>query len=382
MRTDYAEKLRALFATKAWVEFVADFGHAKKFFPDADVFPSALVLQKPGSAPPPESTVVCSMPRDEVPDKNLEEAVANPAYNFVLPRLHFTRDSWVLDRPEGIALLNKIRERGQPLKSIIGADPLYGIKTGYNEAYIVDTATRERLVGENPESSSLFRPYLRGQDISRWSCPDTGLFMIVMKSSSDHVWPWANAVDEASAERIFQTTFPALYRHFKAFEDIPDARGGRPKGLRHREDQGRYWWELRPCAYYTSFDAPKTLYVDITWKPSFLVDARGRFTNNTCYFLPSAEPAVAASLNAPIGWWYAWRKAQHGKDEALWFFTSFMETYPVAPLDALAREEVTIGAHFPACRAISGRGSNAGGVARTGVRPERTEAATLVRFVA
>jgi len=25
-------------------------------------------------------------------------------------------------------------------------------------------------------------------------------------------------------------------------------------------------------------------------------------------------------FNAPIGWWYAWRKAQHGKDEALRFF--------------------------------------------------------------
>ena len=52
MRADYAERLRALFETKAWVEFVADFGHAKKFFPDADVFPSVLVIQKPTDASP------------------------------------------------------------------------------------------------------------------------------------------------------------------------------------------------------------------------------------------------------------------------------------------------------------------------------------------
>jgi hypothetical protein len=126
----------------------------------------------------------------------------------------------------------------------------------------------------------------------------------------------------------------------KSFEVIPSTHGGRPKGLRHREDQGRYWWELRPCSYYAAFDAPKTLYVDIAWSPSFLVDRRGRFTNNTCYFLPSAAPDVAASLNAPIGWWFAWRKAQHGKDEALRFFTSFMETYPVAPFEEHARTEV------------------------------------------
>lgn len=340
MRADYAERLRSLFATGAWVEFVADFGHAKKFFPDADVFPSVLVLKKPDAGTPPEHTVVCAMPRDEVPDKNLEQAVSNPTYNFRLPRRHFTQDSWVLDRPEGIALLNKIRERGVPLKSIIGTGPLYGIKTGLNEAYIVDASNRDRLVGEDPSSADLFRPYLRGQDISRWSCPDTGLFMIVMKSSSDHAWPWAGAADERAAELIFEKTYPALYRHFKAFEVIPDPRGGRPRGLRHREDQGRYWWELRPCGYYAAFDQPKTLYVDITWKPSFLVDKRGRFTNNTCYFLPSAAPDVAASLNSPIGWWFAWRKAQHGKDEALRFFTSFVETYPVAPLAEAARSEV------------------------------------------
>lgn len=280
------------------------------------------------------------MPRDDVPDKNLDQAVANPAYNFVLPRRHFARDGWVLDRPEGINLLNKIRERGAPLRAVLGADPLYGIKTGLNEAYIVDAPTRERLIAEDPASAALFRPYLRGQDISRWSCPDTGLFMIVMKSSSDHPWPWAGAPDEKAAERLFQQTYPAIYRHLKSFEVIQDPRGGRPKGLRHREDQGRYWWELRPCGYYAAFDAPKTLYVDIAWTPSFLVDRRQRFTNNTCYFLPSAAPDVAASLNAPIGWWFAWRRAQHGKDEALRFFTSFMETYPVAPLGEYARTEV------------------------------------------
>ena len=340
MKTDYAEKLRAMFADSSWVEFVADFGHAKKFFPDADVFPSVLVIRKPNSGTPPLETEVCAMPRDDVPDKGLSEAVANPAYSFRLPRIHFNRNNWVLDRPEGVALLNKIQQRGTPLKSIIGADPMYGIKTGFNEAFVIDARTRHQLVNDDPESADVIRPYLRGQDISRWSCPDTDLFMIVMKSSSDHQWPWADAPDEQTAEQRFKKAFPALHRHFKAFEEIRDLKTGAVKGLRHREDQGRYWWELRPCAYYAAFEKPKTLYVDITWTPSFLVDTRGRFTNNTCYFLPTASPDVAASLNSPIGWWYAWRKAQHGKDEALRFFTSFMESYPVAPLSEKAKAEV------------------------------------------
>ena len=340
MRTDYAEKLRNFFATESWVEFVADFGHARRFFPDADVFPSVLVIRKPTSDQAPAQTEVCVMPRDDVPDKGLSEAVTNPAYSFSLPRLHFTRETWALDRPEGIALLNKIKDRGVSLRELIGTDPLYGIKTGLNSAYVIDAETRETLICQDPACAPLIRPYLRGQDITRWSCPDTNLYMIVMKSSSDHPWGWANAPDESSAEQSFKDAFPSLHSHFKKFEEFNDAKSGALKGLRHREDQGRYWWELRSCAYYGVFEAPKTLYVDITWTPSFLVDTRGRFTNNTCYFLPTAAPAVAASLNSPVGWWYAWRKAQHGKDEALRYFTSFMEAYPVAPLKPDAQEEV------------------------------------------
>ena len=39
LKAGYAEKLRELFAERSWLEFIADFGHAKHFFPDADVFP-------------------------------------------------------------------------------------------------------------------------------------------------------------------------------------------------------------------------------------------------------------------------------------------------------------------------------------------------------
>jgi hypothetical protein len=72
------------------------------------------------------------------------------------------------------------------------------------------------------------------------------------------------------------------------------------------------------------------------------VDNKGRYTNNTCYFLPTVVPAVVASLNAPIGWWYSWRKAQHGKDEALRYFTSFIETYPVAPIGNVDEEKISV----------------------------------------
>ncbi len=116
MRAGYAEGLRALFAEKAWIEFVADFGHAKKFFPDADVFPSVLVVRKPDDVLSPEETQVCVIPRDDVPEKALDEAVAKATYP--LPRAHFTKESWTLEPPQVVALLRQNQPRRDSVEPI------------------------------------------------------------------------------------------------------------------------------------------------------------------------------------------------------------------------------------------------------------------------
>jgi hypothetical protein len=46
-------------------------------------------------------------------------------------------------------------------------------------------------------------------------------------------------------------------------------------------------------------------------------------------FLTTADRWVLAALNSPAAWCFAWRGAQHCKDEGLRFFTVFMETFPV-----------------------------------------------------
>ena len=176
MRAGYAEGLRGVFADKAWVEFVADFGHAKKFFPDADVFPSVIVVRKPVAGAVPAETQVCVIPREDVPEKALDEAVAKATYR--LPRAHFTKENWTLEPPDVVALLEKIRHHGAPLKEVVGISSQYGIKTGYNKAFLIDTLARDRLVAEDPSADEIIRPYLRGQDVGRW-CPSwPGQWMI------------------------------------------------------------------------------------------------------------------------------------------------------------------------------------------------------------
>ena len=77
-------------------------------------------------------------------------------------------------------------------------------------------------------------------------------------------------------------------------------------------------------------DGPKIVYTEITWSNSFAFDLGNHFINNTAYVLPSNDHWIPTVLNSPLMWWYSWRKAQHGKDEALRFMDSFIRPFPFA----------------------------------------------------
>jgi hypothetical protein len=328
LKAGYAENLRDLFARQGWLEFVADFGHAKHFFPDADVFPSVLVVRKPDRvAPAPVDADICVIPRDAVPRKGLASAVTQAT--FSLPRAMFTKESWVLEPKPVMDLLEKIRCNGVPLADYAGSKPLNGIKTGLNEAFLIDTAKRVELLRADPSCAEIIKPYLRGQDIERWWSPDSGLFMIVLKSSGNFAWPWSTAADERQAETIFERTYPALHRHMKSLEAYVDPKSSKPAGLRHREDQGRFWWELRSCDYYHTFSQPKLIYQEVTWWQTFQFNSTGTFLPNTAYMIASTDSWLLSVLNSPAFWWWSWRNAVHGKDEALRYIQDFMVTAPI-----------------------------------------------------
>jgi hypothetical protein len=322
MRAGYAEGLRGIFSDESWVEFVADFGHAKKFFPEADVFPSVVVLRKPLPGPAPDDTLVCVIPREDVPEKALDEAVAKATYP--LPRVHFTKQTWTLEPPDVARLMEKIRRSGQALTDYAGVKPYRGVLTGFNQAFLIDTATRDRLVSESGNAAEVIKPYVRGQDLIRWGAPWDQTWMIFARRG------------------IELDLYPSVKRYLEKFrvqlEPKPD--DWQPAGP-DDEWQGRKpgnyrWYEIQDAVdFWQLLEQPKILYPDIAWTASFSIDTAGVFTNNTGYIIPTGDPWLAAVLNAPVGWWFAWRKAQHGKDEALRYFNTFVEGYPVPPRPAM-----------------------------------------------
>ena len=329
MRAGYGEPLRRLFSERAVFEEMLDFGHAP-IFEDADTFPCIIVARRQPAAsdsesvadPEPPTVSVCPVPRDRSAELSLDNYVHEHAYP--VPWSRYGAEPWSLEPPAVDTLMQRLRERGTPLAEFLGVRPLYGIKTGLNEAFLIDDATRAALIRDDPGCADIIKPYLRGQDIKRWAPDWQGLWMIALKSSGDHTWPWSGAGD--GAEDVFAGTFPSLYAHMKPLQ----AR------LMKRRDKGWFWWELRSCDYYSQFDQPKIVHTDIAWRPQFAFSDSTLYFVNTSYLWPTSDLYVLGVLNSPLMWAFLWRNAQHGKDEALRFFSSFMATLPIAdPTPAL-----------------------------------------------
>ena len=136
-------------------------------------------------------------------------------------------------------------------------------------------------------------------------------------SSENTDWPWSEA--GAKGEDVFRKTFPAIHAHFLPFK----------KALIERQDQGRYYWELRSCDYMGEFEKPKIVWQEMAWFTRFSVDTQGKVLNNTAYILPSVDPLIVAVLNSPLAWWFMWRTAQHGKDEVLRLIHSYIADFSI-----------------------------------------------------
>ena len=91
-------------------------------------------------------------------------------------------DSWVILSPIEQSIKRKIEAVGTPLKDW-DIQINYGIKTGFNDAFIISTEKREEILAkcqtedERKRTAELIRPILRGRDIKRYGYVENGLFL-------------------------------------------------------------------------------------------------------------------------------------------------------------------------------------------------------------
>ena len=234
-------------------------------------------------------------------------------------------DGWRLESSQNFDLLAKLRNAGKPLGEYVNGRFYRGILTGFNEAFVIDSATRDRLINEHPSSSEVIKPFLRGRDIKRWSLESSNLYLLFI--------PWhfplhkISSITGASkeAEKEFQKQYPAIYRHLLQFKTELSARNQAETGIRYE------WYALQRCAatYWEEFKEHKIIYPDIYEHQSFAIDKDGLFAGNTCYFIPTSETWLCGLLNSQLIEWFYTMITNSIRGGYLRAFSDYMKQIPI-----------------------------------------------------
>jgi hypothetical protein len=194
-------------------------------------------------------------------------------------------DSWVILSPIEQSIKRKIEAVGTPLKDW-DIQINYGIKTGYNEAFIISTEKRDEILAnckteeERTRTAEIIRPILRGRDIKRYGYEWANLWLINTHNGIKGKLP-----------RIKIEDYPVVKVHLEQYWDQ----------IEKRADQGNTPYNLRNCAYMEDFSKPKIVYPNMTKYMPFFYDNQGFYTNQKCFIITGSYIAyLTAFLNSSL----------------------------------------------------------------------------------
>jgi hypothetical protein len=272
-RAGYGEKLRLLLGEQTDIETVIDYGDVQ-IFEGVTTYPAIVTARRKPAIGPSQGELDYLTIRTEAPeDLGRTFLLAGKT----MPRARLTGGSWQFEDEALARLRDKIVKGRRTLGEVYGA-PLYGIKTGLNEAFIIDTQTRDRLVALDPKSAELLKPFLKGENIKRWRVEPEGLWLI-----------------NTPRGKVDIEQYTAIRDWLLPFKDRLEARATQQE-----------WWELQQAqlAYQPQFEGRKISYPHFQNERMFTIEETGAFSNDKSYFIPEGSFGLLGFLNSNLCWTY------------------------------------------------------------------------------
>ncbi|MDX9751561.1 MAG: Eco57I restriction-modification methylase domain-containing protein, partial [Flavobacteriales bacterium] len=308
MRSGYGKALR-IYLQELAVQHIIDFGDLP-VFEEAITYPCVLHVEKvPGGHGFPAATLT------ELPgERSLDELIA--AAEVQVQPASLSEGGWVLVDARIQAVIDKLRGAGRPLGEYLGGKIFYGIKTGLNEAFVIDAATRDRLIAEDPRSAEVIKPFLAGKDIRRYERPVSNKYLIFTRRGID--------IDE----------YPAIRRHLEGFREglEPRPAGNMDKNWPGRKSGNYRWFEIQDSIdYWNLMDRPKILYQEIAMSHAFAYDEAGLYVNNKLFMIVDVPMELLGYLNSSVVWFMLWHTTTRLRGDALAMQSPYILGLPVHP---------------------------------------------------
>ncbi len=188
------------------------------------------------------------------------------------PAETFGEAEWIIQPKVHFNILQKM-QKGTALKDM----PIsinYGIKTGFNDAFFIDGATKDRLIAEDPKSAELIKPLLRGRDIQAWM----------------PVWEDQYLICTLPSLQLNIDEYPIIKNHLLSFGKERLEQTG-VKGSRKKTSNK--WFETQDTiSYYEEFSKPKIMYPNMTSIFPFIYDEKGFFGNDKTFMITANNDTV------------------------------------------------------------------------------------------
>ncbi len=277
----------------------------------------------------------CLINRSFSPTTPLEKFVADSCIELT----NYGGESWIVADKAHRAIRERIEQVGTPLKNW-DIQINYGIKTGYNKAFIIDTKTRERILAtcqndeEKIRTTAMIKPILRGRDIKKYQAQWAGLWLIFI--------PWHfplqkdNSItgNSQKAENIFKKEYPAIYNHLLKYKEVLSKRNKAETGIRYE------WYTLQRCAntYYPEFAKEKIVWQRITQEPTFCISPNNQLVLDSMAFLSSFHKRtgryILSILNSKlVAYWVDKNVHQYG-NTGYRLSNQYVEEIPIPKLSA------------------------------------------------
>lgn len=275
MRANYGLPLRKWLAGKC-VEEIIDFGDLP-VFKTATTYPCILRV-----AAKPANNEISAVNVETLDFEDLDAYAS--ANRFAVSKANLDPSGWSLVDNKKHALLAKIKGAGIPLGEYVKGQIYYGIKTGLNKAFVIDSETKDRLISEDPKSAELIKPFLAGRDIKRYAMPKANKYLIFTRRGTD----------------IEQ--HPAIKNHLLQFKNELMPKPAGFKGEWKGRKPGPYqWFEIQDTvAYYNEFEKPKIMWPEIAQSARFSFDSTGLYANNKVFIMPSNDLYLLGLLNSRL----------------------------------------------------------------------------------
>ena len=288
LKAEYGKRLRRYFSEMHTPLLLMELG--KDVFESAIVDSSVLILRAGGASQPFRAVDMDRVKSAEIPPSDELWGQIRPGSDA----------PWSVMSLTGHGILDKMRTKGTPLKEW-DVSINYGIKTGFNKAFIIDDSTRTELIASDPNSEDLMKPILRGRDVKRFRSKWAGLWVINL--------PWhfplhsESSIKGASkeAEKLFMEQYPGIFSHLLSHKDALSSRNKSETGISYE------WYALQRWGanYHEDFDKEKLIWMDLTEQGRFTYDDAGMYCLNTTFMMTGESiKYLCAVLNSKAITWF------------------------------------------------------------------------------